>query len=288
MAGAKSFNRKKYVTPGGTTLAYLDSGGDKPLLHFFHANGFPTGVYLPLLQELTSQFRIVGLSIPGQDGLGGRIESWEAIADHLTDFIGSLKQGPVIGVGHSIGAVCTMIGAVKKPDLFSRVIMLDAVMMPRRFIFLFYLLQRLGKIDRIPLVNRAYKRGNKWADRQEAHDYFLNRTLFLGWEKTFFQAYLDHGLKPGTDTGLTLVCPPAIEATVFSSYPLDVWNWPQQIRHPLLIVRGNKSRELSKGRLARFLKKCPTAKGAVVSGAGHLFPMAKPKVTLRLIREFCQ
>ena len=115
MAGGNSFNRNIYTGPGGITLAYLDSGGDKPLLHFFHANGFPTAVYLPLLQELTSQFRVIGLSLPGQDGLGGEIESWEAIADHLTDFIGSLNLGPVIGVGHSIGAVCTMIGAVKKP-----------------------------------------------------------------------------------------------------------------------------------------------------------------------------
>ena len=181
-----------------------------------------------------------------------------------------------------------MIGAVKKPDLFSRLIMLDAVMMPRRFIILFDLLQRLGKTHLIPLVNRAYNRGNNWATRQEAHDYFRDRTLFLGWEETCFQAYLDHGLKPGPDTGLTLVCPPEIEAKVFSSYPLDVWAWPHRIRHPLLLVRGNKSRELSKGRLARLLQECPTAEGAVVSGAGHLFPMEKPKETLRLIRAFCQ
>jgi len=277
MAGVKSFIRKTYVTPGGIPLAYLDSGGDNLLLHFFHANGFPTGVYVPLLQELTSQFRIVGLSIPGQDGLGGKIESWEAIADHLTDFISSLNQGPVIGVGHSIGAVCTMIGAVKRPDLFSRLIMLDAVMMPRRFIVLFDLFQRLGKIHFIPLVNRAYKRGNKWVDREQAYNYFLDKTLFLGWEDACFQAYLDHGLRPAADTGLTLVCPPEIEAKVFSTYPLDVWNWPQQIRQPLLLVRGNKSRELSKRSLARFLKECPTAKGTVVSGAGHLFPMEKPR-----------
>jgi len=180
MARAISFNHRKYITPKGTTVTYLDSGGDNPPLHFFHANGFRTGVYLPLLQELASQFRIVGLSIPGQDGLDGTVESWEEIADILTDFLGSLNLGPIIGVGHSIGAVCTMIGAVKKPDLFSRVIMLDAVLMPRRFIFLFGILQRLGKIDRIPLVNRAYNRGNKWADRQEACDYFRNRTLFQG------------------------------------------------------------------------------------------------------------
>ncbi len=288
MARAITFDRRKYTTSEGTSITYLDSGGHKPLLHFFHANGFPTGVYLPLLQELACHFRVVGMSIPGQDGLDGTIESWEAIADHLTGFLGSLNEGPIIGVGHSIGAVCTMIGAVKRPDIFSRVIMLDAVMMPRSFLLLFGILQRLGKIDRIPLVNRALNRGNKWADRQEAHDYFRDRTLFLGWEEPFFQAYLDHGLKPGIDSGLTLVCPPTVEAKVFSSYPLDVWTWPRRIQHPLLIVRGNESRELAKKRLALFLRKCPTAKGAEISGAGHLFPMQKPEETIRLIREFCQ
>ena len=40
----------------GLKLSFLDSGGTKPPLHFYHANGFPVSMYLPLMIELAQDF----------------------------------------------------------------------------------------------------------------------------------------------------------------------------------------------------------------------------------------
>ncbi len=283
-----SFERLEYRI-GDAAISYLDSGGKKPLLHFFHANGFPSGTYLPLLTDLAAQFRVVGLSLPGQDGLGGQGRSWNTIAADLAGFLDSLGSGPVIGVGHSIGAVTTMICAVNRPELFSRIIMLDPVMIPLKMILLFRLLKRFHLMDRVPLVHRSRHRRNGWKTQEDALEYFSGRKLFQGWDERFFQAYLRYGLKPGPDgAGLVLVCPPEVESEGFKGYPLDVWSWPRQIQTPVFLVRGESSFELSKNSFARFQKDCPAlVKGRVVAGAGHCFPMQKSKETAGLIEEFC-
>ncbi len=282
-----SFDRKEY-TAGSLKLSYMDSGGEKPLLHFYHANGFPTGTYLPLMNNLASDFRVVGLSLPGQDGLGGEIRNWSAIAHDLAGFLDSLGGGPVVGVGHSIGAVSTMICAVKRPDLFSSIIMLDPVIMPSRYILLFRYLKLFNQMKNIPLAYRSLNRRNGWENRDEALEYFRNKRLFREWDEQFFQAYLDYALQPGLDGGIVLVCPPEVESRGFVSYPLDVWRWPRQLRIPVLLVRGSKSFEFSKSSLNRFLRECSTAKGLDVQDAGHCFPMQKSNETIRIIRDFCR
>ena len=58
-------------------LGYLDSGGEKPVLHFYHANGFPASVYLPMLIRLTNTFRVIALGLRGQDAQTTRNTSWQ-------------------------------------------------------------------------------------------------------------------------------------------------------------------------------------------------------------------
>lgn len=272
----------------GLSLPYLDSGGEKPVLHFSHANGFPTSVYLPLMSELAGDHRVVGLSHRGQDGLSEEIRSWHRLAFDLIRFLESLEAGPVIGVGHSIGAVTTLFSAVRRPDLFSRIVLLDPVLLPAKLILLVRLMKLFGLKDRIPLALQARRRRNGWSDREEAREYLRERSLFRGWDERFFRAYIEYGLKPTSNGRVELVCPPEAEARGFESYSTDIWSWPPRLRTPTFIVRGEESSEaLGQECFERFLRICPVAQGAVVPGAGHLFPMEKPGETLAIIEDFC-
>ena len=118
----------------GLALSFLDSEGTKPPLHFSHANGFPVSMYLPWMTELALDFRVMGLSLRGQDGLGEGISSWHRVALDLAGFLETREVGPVVGVGHSIGAVTTMLCAARRPDLFSRIVLLDPPLFPRRWV----------------------------------------------------------------------------------------------------------------------------------------------------------
>lgn len=271
----------------GLTLSFLDSEGDRPPLHFSHANGFPVSMYLPWMAGLARDFRVLGLSLRGQDGLSEGISSWHRVALDLAGFLDSRGLGPVVGVGHSIGAVTTLLCAARRPDLFSRIVLLDPPIFPRRWVLLFRWASLFGLKRRFPPAARARRRRNGWKDRQEALDYFRTKEMFHGWKEEYLRAYVTYGLRPDPDHGTVLVCPPEAEARGFENYPMDVWSWPQRLRTPALLVRGAESNVLTDATCRSFCRLCPHAKTVVVDGAGHFIPMQRPEETLRLIRDFC-
>ena len=272
----------------GMLLSYLDSGSDKPVLHFSHANGFPISMYLPLLNELALDFRVIGLNLRGQDGLTEGILSWHRLSFDLIGFLENLGCGPVIGVGHSIGAVTAMLSAARRPDLFSHLVLLDPVLLPWKHVSLIRLMKVLGRKSRFPLAVRARRRRNGWQSREEALAYFRGKDLFNGWEEAFLRAYVTYGLRPEPDGRIVLLCPPEAEARGFENYPLDVWSWPMLLRIPALIIRGERSDTLTPKCYEKFCRLCPSAKGIVMEGAGHFVPMQNSAETIRLIKDFCK
>jgi len=280
------FDCSVYVAEGAN-LSYLDSGGSRPPLHFFHANGFPVSMYLPFMGELAGDFRVLGLNLRGQDGLSAGIESWHRLSFDLIGFLEEMEAGPVIGVGYSIGAVATLLAAARRPDLFSKIVLLDPGLLPRRYIFLLRLLKIVGRKNAFPLAQRARRRRNGWADRQEALDYFREKSLFINWEDAYLRAYVTYGLKPDAHGRIVLVCPPEAEARGFENYPTDIWSWPRNVSVPTLIVRGEYTDALPPGCYERFCRICTPARGKVLKGAGHFIPMEKPAETLQVIRDFC-
>ncbi len=273
----------------GEELSYLDSGGDGPDLHFFHANGFPVSVYLPLLEELARDFRVTALSLRGQDALGEPIRDWHQPADDLAGFLQDREATQVIGVGHSLGAVSTLFCAAHRPELFAGLILLDPAVLSRAILFLIRMLSMAGQKGVSPLARKARRRRNGWKDREQALKSFRKKALFQGWQEDFLRSYVTYGLKPvpeKDEDGVVLICPPEAEAMAFDNYPLDVWKWPPRVKTPTLFVRGEHSDVLTAGSLDRLCRISPGARCAVVPGAGHLFPMQTPHATLDLIRQF--
>lgn len=270
----------------GLKLSFLDSGGAKPPLHFSHANGFPVSMYMPFLTELARSFRVIGLSLRGQDGLSPGLSDWHRAALDLVEFLDARALGPVMGVGHSIGAMTTLLAASRRPDLFRSVVLLDPPLFPPKWIFFLRLSKWLGQEKRFPLAARARRRRNGWQDRQQALEYFRTKDMFRGWEEEYLRAYVTYGLRPDPRRGMVLVCPPEAEARGFESYPLDVWSWVPKLKLPALLVRGKESDVLRKETCERFCRLCPSARAAEVGRAGHFIPMQNPKETLRLIWDF--
>lgn len=269
----------------GVKLSYLDSGGDKTPLHFYHANGFPVSVYLPMMTVLVEKFRVLGMGIRGQDAQTEGNTSWHDVADDLIHFLDAKMPGPVIGVGHSIGGVATMIAAVKRPDLFSKIILVDPAILPYRHVAAMGLLRCLGKKEAFFLAKRARGRKKVWKDRNEAYEYFKNKSLFKSFDEQFLKSYVSYGLKESVSGGVELLCPPEAEAKIFENYPLYVWLWPKRLSIPVSIIRGEFSDVFSLSSAKRFCKKNRNTKYYEVKGAGHLFPMEKPDETIKIIEE---
>src|SRR6476660_6597427 len=82
-------------------------------LHFLHANGYPPECYRPFLERLQTQYHVFGMLLrplwPNSNP--NEIQDWNPFSDDLLEFLTPPRPTPVIGVGHSIGAIVTLRAA---------------------------------------------------------------------------------------------------------------------------------------------------------------------------------
>ena len=269
-----------------------DFGGvpDAPLLHIAHANGFHPATYAPLAAPLARSYHVLGLAArplwPGQ--LPQKDKTWRLFADDFIDGLEELGAGGVIGVGHSMGGVTTLLAAIDRPDLFRAIILLDPVLLPPGWLLLQEGIRRLRLPWQPSLVKRALCRHRTWPDRQSAYEYFHKKPFFASWQEAALRAYVEHGTRPTADGQVTLAYPPEWEAHIFGSVPTDIWQFVSRLnsRLPVLFARGERSETFRPDALARAARLLPHARVATIPHAGHMFPLEHSAETAALILSF--
>lgn len=263
---------------------------DAPLLHIAHANGFPPAVYAPLASRFTDAYHVAGLitrplwSARVPEGY----DTWHLLADDLIAALEQTAADRVVGVGHSLGGVTTLLAAVKRPDLFRAIALLDPVLLPPRWLWFVRWMRRLPIPWQPPLVRGALRRRRNWSSREEAYAYFREKPFFAGWPDPALRAYVESGTQPTPDGGVTLAYPPEWEAHIFGSVPADMWRFAPRLSSdlPALFVRGEHSDTFRPAVQARLVRQLPGARVAAVPGTGHMFPLQRPAETAALIRSF--
>jgi len=280
-----------YVTTPAGKLHYLDWKGRGPQMHFLHGNGFCAGTYSPFLKYLMGDFHIFASDVRGHGGSDHpdveRIRNWTVFAEDLKTLIERAMAPPVIGMGHSLGAVSTYIAAARYPHLFSSLVLIDPVILPYRLLWLIAAAKLLGLRGNLPLAKTARRRRRNFQGKKEALKLFAaGRGIFKNWSKEFVQAYLECGLLEEDATTAVLKCDPELEAQIFESVPVGVWRYARKISCPVLAIRGELSdtffadaAQRLKGRIADFdLKTIPNC--------GHFIPMEKPQECAQVISDF--
>jgi pimeloyl-ACP methyl ester carboxylesterase len=265
-----------------------DLGGEGPLLHLAHANGFPPGTYRPLAENLKDRFHVISLPLrplwPGRTPAGA--SSWHVLADDLARGLEELGFSSVIGVGHSLGGVCTMLAAVGRPKLFRALVLIDPVILPPLILLILKLLRRLGLAERQPLVKGARQRRRVWPSREACYNSYRGKPVFARWPDASLRAYVKAGTRRREDGQVELAYPPEWEAHIYATNPTDIWRYVPKVQAPLLVIYGEDSdtfRPASQRRMARLL---PAARFSVIPGAGHLVAMEHPDETGAIIKGF--
>lgn len=104
----------------------------KPVIHFAHANGMPSRVYQPLFEVLEQYFTVEYIATLGFDEQGQPTYAidnhWKSLTNQVIDSVQKLVKKhkvPVIGWGHSLGALCTLQAIYRKPKLFVQAVLMD-------------------------------------------------------------------------------------------------------------------------------------------------------------------
>lgn len=275
-------------------IHYLDwPGRNNRSAHFLHANGFCAGTYAPFLQNLNEEFRILASDVRGHGDSDphplARVRHWRLFARDLKHVIEHLLQPPVIGIGHSLGAVTTYIAAATWPHLFSAIVLIDPVILPPRILNLMRVMKVLGLIHLVPLARGARRRRREFESKQAALKRFTSgRGIFKSWSSEFIEAYLECGLLEADGKGVVLKCDPELEARIFESAPTDAWRYAKRIQCPALAIRGEKSDTFQDDAARRLAEIIPDCTLSVINGTGHFVPMEKPVECARLISRFVQ
>jgi pimeloyl-ACP methyl ester carboxylesterase len=264
-----------------------DWGGSGPVLHFASANGFPPGSYRKLIQTLTPRTHVVSVEsrwlVPGMPPRSMR--DWEDLADDLAGALLAKGLSGVVGVGHSMGGVVTMLAAVKHSGLFRGVVMLDPVLFTGARALSIQALGLFGLRGRVPPASLAYRRREHWNSREEAATSYRKKALFRHFDPDCFQDYLTHGFTDVPGGGVRLTMPTAWEARMFETAPHSPWRRLREVKVPMLVLRAKDSDTLSPEALARVRRTRPEIHTEEMPGT-HLFPLEQPEACGRRLHAF--
>lgn len=254
-------------------IPFHDFGGNGELIHFAHPNGFPAECFHRFANKLTDKYQVIGMNArplwPGTSP--NELTGWNVLADDLIRFLEEQGVSNVIGAGISLGAVTTMFAALKRPDLFSKLILIEPVFLPRRIIWGSRIAPTSLMEKRSP-AGVAKKRQDQFPSRQAVFDRWRTKRAFKRYSDETLWDYVNHGLVEQADRSVRLAYPKEWEAKIFSSPPA-VWNKIGKISHPTLGIRGTRTNVLSPTKWKRWQQLQPSATFIEMDEVGHMIPL---------------
>jgi pimeloyl-ACP methyl ester carboxylesterase len=204
----------------------------KEVLYFAHANSFPASVYRKMLTALGAWFQTEWLDTVGHDPLYPVSDCWPHLVEETIAAIERLGEGPVWGVGHSLGGVLIFYAAVKRPDLFRGIVVLDAPLLSPWRARSIWLAKRLGFIARVTPGGNTLKRRDCWASVDMVFDYFQRKPMFARFDTDCLRDYAEYGTVADTQGDRRLKFRPQIEHNIYCSMPHDTARYADRLQVP--------------------------------------------------------
>ena len=269
---------------------YIDWGGTGPLVHFTHATGFCAGMYTPFVEKLLPALHILGMDIRGHGKTRvpadpGRLKDWDIFADDLEHFFSSLDE-PVISMGHSRGAIESLVVAIRRPDLVRALILMDPTIIPLFWKWPWLLVKKTGLTRFVPMAAQAIRRKRVWPDREKILAAYRGKQVFNDWQEGFLEAYVTEGTEETGQGDIKLCCEPEWEYQCFITCPHDVWAYVGKLQQPTLVLYGSDSYALKPSAIKRLKKILPNADFRCLKETGHFLPLEKPDEVATLTVEF--
>ena len=264
----------------------FDSFGENgPALHYSHPNAYPPRCFHRFLSRLTGHHRVIAghhrplwylspdaPAIPGPEALTG----WDVVAGDLLRFLDQQKMEGIIGVGHSLGAVATVKAALREPERFRALVLIEPVFLPPEVLAAYR--ANPHELDERPFVKAALRRRNRWESRQAAYDRFRRKEVFARFSDEALWDYVNAAVHDDPETGeAVLSYPREWEAAFYARPPLDVWEDIPQLAAPTLAVRATESDTLSAEAWALWQTLQPAATFAELDSVGHLLTIEAPE-----------
>jgi pimeloyl-ACP methyl ester carboxylesterase len=245
---------------------------------FAHATGFCGAVWRPVVEHLPEGLDVRVWDFPCH-GSAPRLDhpiDWWSFGEWALDQVAPL-DGPLIGVGHSMGGASLVMAELLSPGRFDALVLVEPIIFPPPFE------RREGG-----LAEAAQKRKPVFDSRLAARENFASKSPFNAWHPAAFAGYIECGLTD-TEEGVRLSCLPEDEAEIYRAATVHrVWDRLGEIVPPTLIMAGANSDTHQQHFVQSITARMRRAGFEMVPSTGHFLPMEKPDLLARRIEAIAK
>ena len=162
-------------------IPFHNFGGEGSVIHFAHANGFPPGCYQQFLTPFKDHYKVIGMQQRPlwKNSQPQELKNWDQLAEDLILFFEQNKLKNIINIGHSMGASISILAAIKRPDLFSKLVLIDPPgLFPKKMAIFNALTPIAWRKKIIPIAKIASKRRDKWDNQHKIFNSFRKKSVF--------------------------------------------------------------------------------------------------------------
>jgi pimeloyl-ACP methyl ester carboxylesterase len=254
----------------------------KDIIHFSHANGFPTPCYRKMFGFLESHFEIGYIDTIGHHPRYPVTDNWPHLVEQLIDFLTANYRQPVIGAGHSMGGYLTFMAAMQRPELFKAIVLLDAPLLSYIKARGLEMTKWIGIVDRVTPAAGTRHRRREWDSAAQALAHFRSRALFRRFDPDCLADYVRYGTVEERGH-VRLRFDPEIEYRIYRSIPHNFADFGAELQVPAGFIGGRESAEIRMVGLS-MMKRRYGFRFKRVEGT-HLFPFEDPETAAKAIEE---
>ncbi len=265
----------------------INWGGSGPILHLAHANSFHPGIYTEMIEELKESFEVHSFLLrPFHEGAKPEdVSNWDPLRDDMIAQFDQMGWKNIIGVGHSLGSTITMMAAIKRPDLFSKLVIIEPPCINQIFFTLLAIMPYSISKNLVPPSKIALSRRHKWPSREEAFQLLRPKKIFAKFSDATLRAYLEHGLEEDENGEYRLRFSKFWESKIYCTLKNPYRLFPK-LNTRSLCIRAGESNVINDKNWLRWKKNHKNAKFINIPEASHLVPMEKPDLLANCIKEF--
>jgi len=257
-------------------IPFHDFGGQGPTLHFAYANGYPYKAYKQFITPFLKNYRVIASEyrVMWSDESPKSVNSWMVYADDLIQFMDENNLKNIIGMGHSMGGTISALAAAKRPDLFSKLIVIDPVILSKQAMGYFRFLPVFVRRKLLPMAKVALKRKDSWQSKAEVFNHWRTKKVFKRFSDESLNDLVNAATIKTEKGNLTLAFSKEWEAQVYVSLN-PFFSMIKKLELPMLVVKPAQS-VLSDQVWSDWKKAQPTNQFLEIKDAGHLVPLEYP------------
>ena len=281
----------------------FDFGGAGQPLHFLHANGYPPDCYKSLLHFFQTNYHVFGMLLRPlwENSKPADVNDWRIFSDDLLRFLASTtfaplsplsatpQSSPVIGVGHSIGATVTLRAALREPDKFRALVLIEPVLFPTARMLSWNFVRAIGLGNRLhPRIPAAYKRRRTFDNLDLVFRGYRKREVFRYMDDENLRSYIDGITSPTSNGGYELAFSSEWEARIYYTglRDFDIWRQLPNLKVPTLFLRAAETDTFWEQAVSYVKRKLPGARVETLERSTHLLPLERPKDVFEITQSF--